>query len=138
MPIGIVNLLKVVHIHHNHKGILRIALQQQVTPQLVAVVERCQRVRRYQLVLRIQVDKQDNQRTPEAEYRSRQREQDLRTARNEAARSIARHNQVLLKVLPVLRFEAAGYAANRHHHDIDNRDERQDKIIKVARFQVFV
>ena len=138
MSIGIINLLKLVHIHHNHIMIHGIMLRQQVALQLVTVVESRQRVIRNQLILQSQINEQENHRTPETENRGRKREEHLRRSRNNAPRSVTRHNQVNPQILPVFSFKSTGKAANRHRHDIDKREEHLNKIEQHPNFLIFV
>ena len=72
MAIRVVDLLKMIYIDHDYKGVFLVALLVQVMMQTVAVVEHRQRICRYQLVLQMQINKQNNKSTPKAEKRRRQ------------------------------------------------------------------
>ena len=57
MSTRIVNLLEMIHIHHEYVSILHFTLLVQKMVQAVAVVEHRQRIRRNQLILQMQVHK---------------------------------------------------------------------------------
>ena len=105
--------------------------------QPVAIVEHCQGICRNQLVLQMQIDKQNNKCTPETEYRCRESKENLRSARNNATRRVASNNQKRLYIRTILHRASANKATNRRRHKIDHRDKRQDNIIEKARLQIF-
>ena len=85
----------------------------------------------------MQIDKQNNERAPETEYRRREGKENLRSARNNAARRVTGHNHKRFQVRAILQRAPANKAANRRRHKIDHRDKCQDNIIEKTRFQIF-
>ena len=105
--------------------------------QPVAIVEHCQGICRNQLVLQMQIDKQNNKCTPETKYWCRKSKENLRSACNNATRRVASNNQKRLYIRTILHRASANKATNRRRHKIDHRDKRQDNIIEKARLQIF-